>query len=134
MVIRFTPTEPGDWDFRVTSNLESFNGKTGQFSATESEAPGFVRVANVHHFAYTAREGNTPHLWMGDTLMRLAMVDDAAFRQFVDARAAQKFTHIRGNALGTANDTAKAFPSPDGPILAISASSTSASATSIRRE
>src|SRR5690349_12163314 len=48
MVIRFTPTEPGAWDFRVTSNLESFNGKTGQFSATESEAPGFVRVANVH--------------------------------------------------------------------------------------
>ncbi len=54
MVIRFAPTEPGGWDFRVTSNLESLNGKVGQFSATESEAPGFVRVANVHHFAYTA--------------------------------------------------------------------------------
>ncbi|HET9318668.1 MAG TPA: DUF5060 domain-containing protein [Bryobacteraceae bacterium] len=118
MVIRFTPTEPGAWDFRVTSNLESFNGKTGQFSATESEAPGFVRVANVHHFAYTTHEGNTPHLWMGDTLMRLALVDDAAFRQFVDARASQKFTHIRASALGTANDTSQAFPSPDGPDLA----------------
>ena len=53
MVIRFAPTEAGDWDFRVTSNLESFNGKIGQFSATASEAPGFVRAANVHHFAYT---------------------------------------------------------------------------------
>ena len=33
LVIRFAPTEPGPWDFRVTSNLESFNGKTGQFTA-----------------------------------------------------------------------------------------------------
>src|SRR5579864_5351123 len=44
MVIHFAPTETGDWDFRVTSNLQSFNGKTGQFSATDSDAPGFVRT------------------------------------------------------------------------------------------
>jgi hypothetical protein len=115
MVIRFAPTEAGEWDFRVTSNLESFNGKIGQFSAAGSDAPGFVRVANVHHFAYTGGDGNTPHLWMGDTLMRLALTDDAAFRQLVDARASQKFTHIRGNALGNSEDTAKAFPTPESP-------------------
>jgi len=115
MVIRFTPTEAGNWDFRVTSNIESFNGKVGQFTATESEAPGFVRVANVHHFAYTGGTGNTPHLWMGDTLMRLALTDDTAFHQLVDARAGQKFTHIRGNALGEGDDAAKAFPTPDAP-------------------
>ncbi|HVP48282.1 MAG TPA: DUF5060 domain-containing protein [Bryobacteraceae bacterium] len=115
MVIRFTPTEPGNWDFRVTSNVESFNGKIGQFSAAESPSPGFVRVANVHHFAYTSGDGNTPHLWMGDTLMRLALTDDTAFRQFVDARAGQKFTHIRGNALGEGDDAVKAFPTPDAP-------------------
>src|SRR5206468_7617878 len=39
LVIRFTPTEPGGWDFRITSNLDSFNGKTGQFSATASDPP-----------------------------------------------------------------------------------------------
>src|SRR5438270_8158476 len=115
LVISFSPTEPGDWDFRVTSNIESWNGKTGQFAATASEAPGFIRVANVHHFAYTAGDGNTPHLWMGDTLLRFARVDEAAFRQFVDARAGQKFNHIRGNALGAADDAAKAFPTPDAP-------------------
>src|SRR6266542_5417345 len=65
MVVRFTPTEPGDWDYRVTSNIAGFNGKTGQFSAASSDSPGFIRTANVHHFAYT--EGNRPHLWMGDT-------------------------------------------------------------------
>src|SRR5260370_23247828 len=115
MVIRFTPVEAGSWDFRVSSNIAAFEGKTGQFSATESESPGFVRVANMHHFATTAGLGNTPHLWMGDTLLRLAAVDDAAFRKFIDARDAQKFTHISGNALGTPEDTAKAFPTPDEP-------------------
>src|SRR5579864_3421062 len=115
ILIRFTPTEPGDWDFRVTSNIESFNGKMGQFSATASDSPGFVRVANVHHFAYTAGDGNTPHLWMGDTLLRLALVDDAAFQKFVDTRASQKFTHIRGIAIGSPEDTAKAFPTSEEP-------------------
>lgn len=115
MVIRFSPTEAGAWDFRVTSNIVSFNGKSGQFTATESDAPGFVRVANVHHFAYTAGDGNVPHLWMGDTLLRLGLVDDAEFQRFVDARAGQKFTHIRGIAIGAPEDAAKAFPTPDQP-------------------
>ncbi len=118
MVIRFAPTEPGDWVFRITSNLDTYNGKTGQFTATESDAPGFIRAANMHHFAYTGGDGNTPHLWMGDTLMRGAFMDDAAFRQFVDARAAQKFTHIRVSATGEADDLTKAFPTPDAPDIA----------------
>ncbi len=118
MVIRFAPTEAGPWDFRVTSNLDAYNGKTGQFTATDSEAPGFIRVANMHHFAYTGGDGNTPHLWMGDTMMRAAFVDDAAFRQFVDARASQKFTHLRVSATGKAEDLAAAFPTPDAPDVA----------------
>lgn len=118
MVIRFAPTEAGTWDFRVTSNLAGFNGKVGQFTATESDAPGFLRVANVHHFAYTAGDGNTPHLWMGDTLLRAGFADEAAFRQFVDTRASQKFNHIRVCALGSAEDTAKAVPAADAPDVA----------------
>jgi hypothetical protein len=118
MVIRFAPTEPGGWDFRITSNLDMYNGKTGQFTATESEAPGFIRAANMHHFAYTGGDGNTPHLWMGDTLMRAVFMDDAAFRQFVDARASQKFTHIRVSATGEADDLTKAFPTADAPDVA----------------
>ena len=31
MVIRFSPTEPGQWAFRLTSNLPRFNGKEGTF-------------------------------------------------------------------------------------------------------
>ena len=53
VVVRFSPNEVGEWDFRVTSNLAAYSGKTGTFTASASEAPGFIRTANVHHFAYT---------------------------------------------------------------------------------
>src|SRR6266446_3812373 len=66
-VIRFSPTEPGDWDYRLTSSLASLDGKEGRFPATESDSPGFVRVANVHHFA---TENNQPHLWMSTAVDR----------------------------------------------------------------
>ena len=114
LVIRFTPTEPGDWDYRLTSNVASWDGKMGMFTAASSEAPGFVRVANVHHFAYTER--NLPHLWMGATEMNFGDLDDAAFRAVVDARAAQKFNHLRGLVLG--NGVNAGYKGPGDPDLA----------------
>jgi hypothetical protein len=118
MVIRFAPTEPGEWIYRITSNIARFEGQQGKFAAQESAAPGFVIPANLHHWAYTRINdigGNVPHLWMGDTNLRFAYLDDAAFRQFVDARAAQKFNHLRGLALGGGADAAQAWASPDEP-------------------
>lgn len=109
MVIRFTPTEPGDWIWRTTSNIPAFNGKSGTFTAAPSDAPGFIRTANVHHWAYT--EGNRPHLWMGDTCLRFASLGEADFRRMVDTRAQQKFNHIRG-AVVTAETAASAFSAP----------------------
>ncbi len=90
LVIRFAPVEAGDWDFRLTSNIEAWNGKQGKFSATASDAPGFIQAANMHHFSYT--ETNKPHLWMGDVVPQL---DRAPFEQFVNARAEQKINHLR---------------------------------------
>lgn len=116
IVVRFSPTETGEWDFRVTSNLTAYQGKTGTFTATASEAPGFVRTANVHHFAYT--ENMQPHLWMGHALHRFQFLDAQAFRKVVDARADEKFNHISGSLLGEAEDMRKAFPAPDQPDLA----------------
>src|SRR3954454_15562765 len=94
MVVRFAPTEAGDWDYRLTSNVTDFDGKTGNFTAVASTVPGFVRAANVHHWAYTARDArglDQGHLWMGATELRFGFLDDAAFRAIADARAAQKF-------------------------------------------
>lgn len=114
MVIRFSPTEAGDWDYRLTSNVSAWEGKTGTFTAAASEAPGFVRTANVHHWAYTER--NLPHLWMGAAELGFADLDDASFRAVVDARAAQKFNHIRGLIVGSGANSG--FRAPNEPDLA----------------
>jgi len=113
-VIRFAPTEGGDWDYRLTSNIAVWDGKSGTFTAAGSEAPGFVRAANVHHWAYTER--NLPHLWMGATEMGFASLDDAPFRAVVDARAAEKFNHLRGLLLG--EDGQYRFTAPNQPDFA----------------
>ena len=98
-VLRFVPTEQGQWDYLLKSNIASWDGQTGSFTAAGSDAPGFIRPANVHHWAYTERSTSgldRAHLWMGVTEMAFASLDDAAFRAMADARAAQKFNHVRG--------------------------------------
>src|ERR1051325_5496053 len=82
MAIRFSPTETGDWDFRVSGNLKRFDGVTGAFSAAAVENPalGFIRTANLHHFAYTDENKNVPHLWMGDNVPNLLSMEAGAFQ------------------------------------------------------
>src|SRR5580658_8700957 len=43
-VIRFSPTEGGAWDYRLSSSVARLDGKLGQINAADSDAPGFVRV------------------------------------------------------------------------------------------
>ena len=119
LVVRFSPTEGGQWDYHVTSNIAAWNDKIGSFAAAPSESPGFLRAANLHHWAYTERNKlglDQAHLWMGATEMQFATLDDAAFRASADAHAAQKFTHLRGLLLPP--DPKSAYPSPDTPDTA----------------
>ncbi|HKA02179.1 MAG TPA: DUF5060 domain-containing protein [Candidatus Solibacter sp.] len=115
MVIRFAPTEAGDWDYRVTSNVKEFDGKIGNFTASASQSPGFIRAANVHHWAYTEKDArglDQAHLWMGANEPHFASEGDEEFRAAADARAAQKFNHIRGVL------DAAMYSAPDAPNLA----------------
>ncbi len=119
MVIRFAPTEAGQWDYRLTSNVAELDGKTGSFTVAASPSPGFIRAANVHHWAWTERDENgldQGHLWMGATELRFGYLDDAAFRSVADTRAAQKFNHLRGWITDGAGDAA--YTGPDSPNLA----------------
>jgi Domain of unknown function (DUF5060)/Putative collagen-binding domain of a collagenase len=102
MVIRFSPTEPGDWDYRVTSNIQRFEGMTGKFTGTAVDNPalGFIRTANLHHFAYTDANKNVPHLWMGG------------------ASGQQKANHIRLSVPGNPQDPAS-LPQFDQSLRAI---------------
>src|SRR5207245_8102126 len=119
IVVRFSPTEAGSWDYRLASNVAAWDGKTGNFTAASSPSPGFIRAANMHHWAYTEKNAaglDQAHLWMGATELRFAVPDDAAFRAIADARAAQKFNHLRGWLLGAGAEAA--YRSPDSPNLA----------------
>jgi len=101
LVVRITPTEPGQWVYRISSNIARLNGQQGSLTAADSDALGFVEVANVRHFAYSTGGVRPPsHLWMGDTSYRFAVMDRAQFERMVDTRAGQKFNHIRGLVLG----------------------------------
>ena len=118
MVVRFSPTEAGDWDYHVNGNIADWADKDGSFTAASSDSRGFIRPANQHHWAYTERDSkglDQAHLWMGATEMLFATLDDAAFQSVADARAAQKFNHLRGSVLSQAQ--AGAFASPDAPSI-----------------
>ncbi len=109
LVIRFAPPEAGQWTFRTTSNLTRFNGREEHFSATPSDSHGFLHPANVHHWAFVDENVRTPQLWMGDTVLPLPYIDRVLFERIVDARAAQKFNHLRGVLLSVPGGTQRAL-------------------------
>ena len=112
LIVRFTPTEDGQWTYKVTSNISAFDGKEGTFHAAASDAPGFVNVANVHHWA---TDNQQPHLWMGYIADRFAFESAAEFDQQLNQAAQNKFNHFRGSILGNAKDRALVCLGPDRP-------------------
>ncbi|HUQ91319.1 MAG TPA: DUF5060 domain-containing protein [Bryobacteraceae bacterium] len=116
MVIRFSPIDAGNWDFRISSNLQRFDGKLGQVQATESADPGFLRPANVHHWMYS--ETRKAHLWMGDTFLDFPIAPQPTFEAYLEARSQQKFNHVRGLVLGKPGEEKRAFTSAEMPVPA----------------
>jgi hypothetical protein len=114
MIIRFAPTGEGTWDFRITSNLQRFNGAQGQVIATASEHPGFIHPANGHHWKTT--QSAKGHLWMGETRYDFAWMPAEEFARLLSARSEQKFTHLRGYAIGRGDRAT--WKSPDQPDFA----------------
>jgi hypothetical protein len=115
MIVRFTPTESGQWIYRATSNVSAFDGQQGTFNAAPSDSPGFVNVANVHHWA---TDNKQPHLWMGFIADRFAFGSAAEFEQQLNTASQNKFTHFRGSILGNFADRATVFRGPDQPNAA----------------
>ena len=90
--IRFAPTEEGDWDYRLSSNLSRLEGQTGKINAVGSSSPGFVKVANVHHFA----TGNgKQHLWMATAVDNFLGISRDELDRVAARRSEEKFTHLR---------------------------------------
>jgi hypothetical protein len=110
-VIRFTPVEAGAYTYRLTSAIESLNGKEGGFTATANNKAGWLRAANLHHFAFVEGNNLTPHLWMGGVVPGFASLDSAAWRSLVDRRAAQHFNHLAVTLVD--ESVAASFRSPE---------------------
>jgi hypothetical protein len=119
MIVRFTPTEAGQWIFKAASNISSFDRREGMFSAAASDARGFVIVANVHHWATDNQQvviGNVKaHLWMGYIADRFAFGSYAEFQQELSDAAQNKFNHFRGSILGGMNERALVYLNLDRP-------------------
>lgn len=113
IVLRFTPQDPGEHVYRVTSNLASLNGKTEKFNAAAAEHAGFIRPDNV--YAWSTTETRVAHLWMGDTSYRFAWIPRPVFDQVIEKRAAQKFNHMRGLIMHDDGKLRPAYVSPDKP-------------------
>jgi hypothetical protein len=92
LVLRFTPDEVGEWDYRITSTIKRLDAQVGKANGTASNAPGFVRPANIHHFQTANLQ---PHLWMGSAIENFMAMPRAEFDAAVAARAGEKFTHVR---------------------------------------
>jgi Domain of unknown function (DUF5060)/Putative collagen-binding domain of a collagenase len=113
-IIRYTPAESGSYAWRLVSGIADFNGKEGHFTATPVAKTGWLRAANVHHFAFvdaTNANNMTPHLWMGALVSGFASMPLAQWKSLVDTRASQHFNHL-GITL-VENATGANFQSPD---------------------
>ena len=101
LILRFVPTESGQWIYKITSNVASLDGKEGSFNAAESDSPGYVHPANVHHW-WT--DNKKPHLWMGYVADRLGFMSADEFSGVLATVAAEKYTHVRVSILGDPGD------------------------------
>lgn len=96
-VIRYTAAEPGTYNWRLTGSVLLLGAREGTFTATPVDKPGWLRAANVHHFAFVdaANQYNiTPHLWMGALVPGFASMSAAQWKSLVDTRASQHFNHL----------------------------------------
>ena len=103
LVLRFVPIESGQWTYKFTSNLTSVEGKQGTFNAADSDSPGYVHPANVHHW-WT--DNKKAHLWMGTIADRLGFMSADEVTRLVAAVTAEKYNHVRVSILGEPNDRA----------------------------
>ena len=106
-VLRFSPDFEGRWDYRLISNIGNLDKQTGSFEALPAQTPGFIEVFNTRYFKYPLT--NTPHFWLGDSLLGLAETPWAEFEATAERRSEQGFTHVRALAVPPLGASRKVF-------------------------
>ncbi len=93
--VRFTPTEPGLWTYKVSSTSKRLDEQEANLTVAETAEAGLVNVANLRHWRTTNKK---PHLWLGADVPWFDL-DQATFESWLEARKKDGFTHIRGIVL-----------------------------------
>ena len=95
LIIRFTPTEGGQWTYRTTSNIAAFDAKDGTFNAGSSD---FSRLRKRRQFPPLGHRRQEAAPVDGLRRGSFRLPEPAGIRPARDAEAAQnKFTHFRGS-------------------------------------
>ncbi len=114
-VLRFSPDFEGRWDYRLISNIGNLDKQTGSFEALPAQTPGFIEVFNTRYFRYPLT--NTPHFWLGDSLLGLAETPWAEFEATAERRSEQGFTHVRALAVPPLGASRKVFSEAGEPDI-----------------
>ena len=114
-VLRFSPDFEGRWDYRLISNVPAFDKQTGSFQATAAATPGFIEIFNTRYFKYPLT--NSPHYWLGASMLDLAATPWERFQAVADRRSEQGFTHVRALVLGQAETARQVFASRESPVI-----------------
>lgn len=89
LVIRFTPTEAGNWELLLASSVARWDKQQVKVTAGESEAAGFIARSNVHHWRWTGTQ--KAHFWHGMDVWDLP----GAANETLDLVRVNKATHVR---------------------------------------
>jgi hypothetical protein len=94
--VRMAPTEPGTWNYEVTSSEKSLQQR-GSFVCIESSRHGFVRPNPARPYSFMYDDGS-PWLWKGDTSWRgytSIIPYEGRWKSYVDLRAQQGYTAMQ---------------------------------------
>jgi hypothetical protein len=116
MMVRFSPTEAGQWSYHITSNLPALDGKEGAFMRG--------RVCR-------RRDTSKPPMYTTGQLITRSRIYGWAILTIVshstlprnwssklNEAVENKFTHFRGSILGSAADGKRVYRGPDQPNTA----------------
>ncbi|MBN1674877.1 MAG: DUF4038 domain-containing protein [Kiritimatiellae bacterium] len=101
--VRFAPEETGRWRYATRCSEPADTGlhaQRGEFECAPSESHGFIRPAASDPYWFAFSDG-APFFGMGDTCYGLASgITAEQRREYLDARAKQRFNFIRFFAVG----------------------------------
>lgn len=107
--MRVAPGVTGEWTYRLWAEGVDLSGPHGTFQCVQGQHRGGLQPMKDYPYHFSRQDG-TPVFWMGDTNWRAfatdpeKKMDREAFCHYVDVRAAQGFTYIHADVMGSAGE------------------------------